>query len=131
LILYESGRTDFYIFPEMLNLLHRLLRGTAVLVPDSRSDAAVTFQRTTNGLHYLTLLTQPAFRTTTELTTSFATSIANLIGLGKVENGVEVVVRSVSLLPCFNKSLAPFIRFPLNMYKADEAGAHRYSSPST
>lgn len=32
--------------------------------------------------------------TTTELTTSFATSIANLIGLAKIEKGVEVVVRA-------------------------------------
>lgn len=35
---------------------------------------------------------------TTELTTSFATSIANLIGLAKVEKGVEVVVRAVSTI---------------------------------
>jgi len=33
--------------------------------------------------------------TTTELTTTFATSIANLIGLAKVEKGVEVVVRAI------------------------------------
>lgn len=35
------------------------------------------------------------YRTTTELTTSFATWIANSIGLGNVEGGVEVVVRAV------------------------------------
>lgn len=32
---------------------------------------------------------------TTELTTTFATFVANLIGLAKVEKGVEVVVRAV------------------------------------
>jgi hypothetical protein len=32
---------------------------------------------------------------TTELTTTFATSIANAIGLEKAEKGVEVVVRAV------------------------------------
>ena len=35
-------------------------------------------------------------RTTTELTTSFATGIANLLGLSNIEKGVEVVVRAVS-----------------------------------
>jgi hypothetical protein len=35
-------------------------------------------------------------RTTTELTTSFATSIANLVGLGNAEKFVEVIVRAVS-----------------------------------
>ena len=34
-------------------------------------------------------------RTTTELTTSFATWVANLIGLSNIEGGVEVVVRAV------------------------------------
>ncbi|KAH7370354.1 hypothetical protein BKA65DRAFT_15526 [Rhexocercosporidium sp. MPI-PUGE-AT-0058] len=33
--------------------------------------------------------------TTTELTTSFATWVANTIGLGSVEGGVEVVVRAI------------------------------------
>jgi len=33
--------------------------------------------------------------TTTELTTSFATWIANLIGLSNIEGGVEVVVRAI------------------------------------
>jgi len=36
-------------------------------------------------------------RTTTELTTTFATAIANLLGLSNVEKGVEVVVRAVCL----------------------------------
>ena len=40
----------------------------------------------------------PPSRTTTELTTNFATSISNLIGLANVEKGVEVVVRAVSTL---------------------------------
>jgi hypothetical protein len=51
LILYETGRTDFYIFPRKLNLY----------LDSCGSDATVTFPRTTNGLHYLTLLTKPAF----------------------------------------------------------------------
>jgi len=33
--------------------------------------------------------------TTTELTTSFATGIANLLGLSNIEKGVEVVVRAI------------------------------------
>lgn len=33
--------------------------------------------------------------TTTELTTNFATAIANLIGLSKIEGGVEVVIRAI------------------------------------
>jgi hypothetical protein len=36
------------------------------------------------------------YRTTTELTTSFATSIAKLLGLGSGERVVEVVIRAVS-----------------------------------
>jgi hypothetical protein len=61
LILYETGRTDFYIFPRKLNLYLDSCVVQPVLVPDSGSDATVTFPRTTNGLHYLTLLTKPAF----------------------------------------------------------------------
>lgn len=34
---------------------------------------------------------------TTELTTTFATWVANLVGLAKVEKGVEVVVRAVRI----------------------------------
>jgi hypothetical protein len=37
-------------------------------------------------------------RTTTELTTSFATAIANLLGLGSGEKVVEAVIRGVSSL---------------------------------
>lgn len=36
-------------------------------------------------------------RTTTELTTSFAASIANLIGLGSGGKAVEIVIRAVRL----------------------------------
>lgn len=38
-------------------------------------------------------------RTTTELTTTFATWVAKTIGLGSVEGGIEVVVRAVRPLP--------------------------------
>ena len=38
-------------------------------------------------------------RTTTELTTTFSTWVANLIGLNSIEKGVEVVVRAVRPLP--------------------------------
>jgi len=58
------------------------------------------------ALFLVTKLTA-TFRTTTELTTTFATWVANLIGLTSIEKGVEVVVRAVrTQLPiCFPTSL--------------------------
>lgn len=52
-------------------------------------------------------------RTTTELTTSFATGVANLIGLSNVEKGVEVVVRAVSLLLSYERRAGGQIYFPV------------------
>lgn len=59
-----------------------------------------------------TTVTDCLRRTTTELTTSFATWLANLLGLGSVEGGVEVVVRAVrppgpSALCAFDRSSGP------------------------
>lgn len=62
---------------------------------DSGNGAPVTYSPCAYGW-----LTSFDTRTTTELTTSFATAIANLIGLSDVEKGVEVVVRAVSSALC-------------------------------
>jgi len=66
---------------------------------DSGKPAAVTHRLAANGQ-----LADPTchHRTTTELTTSFATAIANLFGLGNGEKAVEVIVRGVRSISTFH-----------------------------
>jgi len=47
------------------------------------------------GVYDKRLSADKEYRTTTELTTSFATWVATTIGLSNIEGGVEVVVRVV------------------------------------